>query len=310
MAEVGVLDLVVGVSVVLAAVLVLWAPRLAGAVAFLVFGVILTALWALLRAPDIALAEAALGTGVTGALFLEAVTREHRAPGQSKAVTWGSAALAVVIAVALVAAMGNLTAATPPIGLGGEVAANLDASGVEHPVTAVLLAFRSFDTLLEIAVLLVAVVAATTLADLFRDEDLFARQPQLRRSAPLLASYVPRILPLLVLIGGWILFAGSKLPGGAFQAGAVLGAALVLLRIAGRRHTSGSFAVVGTTIGMIAFLLAAIIGLTYGAWLALRGPSAEPIIVVLETVLAVAIAVALAAMVDAVAEADPPGVDR
>lgn len=304
MADVGVLDLIVGVAVILAAVLVLWAPRLAGVVAFLVFGVLLTALWALLRAPDIALAEAALGTGVTGALFIEAVTRERRKPAPGKAVTWGSAALAVVVSVALVVAMGRLTAATPAVGLGEEVAANLGESGVEHPVTAVLLSFRSFDTLLEIAVLLVAVVAVTALADLFQEGPAPGQRPLIRRATPLLASYIPRILPVVVLIGGWALFAGSKLPGGAFQAGAVLGAALVLLRISGLRQNSATFATRGSTLGMIAFLLTAAIGLSSGAWLALRGPTAEVIIVVLETVLAVAIAVALAALVDSVGEAD------
>lgn len=40
---------------------------------FIVFGLLLTLVWARLAAPDIALAEAAIGAGLTGALLLDAV---------------------------------------------------------------------------------------------------------------------------------------------------------------------------------------------------------------------------------------------
>lgn len=40
---------------------------------FIVFGLLLTLAWARLDAPDIALAEAAIGAGLTGALLLDAV---------------------------------------------------------------------------------------------------------------------------------------------------------------------------------------------------------------------------------------------
>jgi len=40
---------------------------------FMVFGLLLALAWARLRAPDIALVEAALGAGLTGALMLHAL---------------------------------------------------------------------------------------------------------------------------------------------------------------------------------------------------------------------------------------------
>jgi energy-converting hydrogenase B subunit D len=40
---------------------------------FIVFGLLLTLGWARLAAPDIALAEAAIGAGLTGALLLDAI---------------------------------------------------------------------------------------------------------------------------------------------------------------------------------------------------------------------------------------------
>ena len=40
---------------------------------FIVFGLLMTLAWARLAAPDLALAEAAIGAGLTGALLLHAV---------------------------------------------------------------------------------------------------------------------------------------------------------------------------------------------------------------------------------------------
>ncbi|PKO84382.1 MAG: sodium:proton antiporter [Betaproteobacteria bacterium HGW-Betaproteobacteria-11] len=40
---------------------------------FIVFGLLLTLAWARLAAPDVALAEAAIGAGLTGALLLDAI---------------------------------------------------------------------------------------------------------------------------------------------------------------------------------------------------------------------------------------------
>lgn len=42
-------------------------------VLFIVFGLLMALAWARLDAPDIALAEAAIGAGLTGALLLDAV---------------------------------------------------------------------------------------------------------------------------------------------------------------------------------------------------------------------------------------------
>lgn len=44
-----------------------------GVMFFIVFGLVMALAWARLGAPDIALAEAALGAGITGALLFSAV---------------------------------------------------------------------------------------------------------------------------------------------------------------------------------------------------------------------------------------------
>lgn len=50
---------------------------------FIVFGLLMALAWARLRAPDIALAEAAIGAGLTGALLLDAVAHLRAVPRRS-----------------------------------------------------------------------------------------------------------------------------------------------------------------------------------------------------------------------------------
>lgn len=60
----------------LVALLALWHPRIfACAVLFIVFGLLLALAWLRLGAPDVALAEAAIGAGITGALVIATLSR-------------------------------------------------------------------------------------------------------------------------------------------------------------------------------------------------------------------------------------------
>jgi energy-converting hydrogenase B subunit D len=53
-------------------------------VMFIVFGLLMTLAWARLDAPDIALAEAAIGAGLTGALLLDALGHLGRKGGRRR----------------------------------------------------------------------------------------------------------------------------------------------------------------------------------------------------------------------------------
>lgn len=67
-------DLLLGFALLWSAGLALATPDAARAVVlFIVFGLLMALAWARLDAPDIALAEAAIGAGLTGALLLDAV---------------------------------------------------------------------------------------------------------------------------------------------------------------------------------------------------------------------------------------------
>lgn len=129
--------------------------------------------------------------------------------------------------LALVLGWAVITLPEPATGLTGRVDAEMPNSGVSHPITAVLLNFRGYDTLLEIGVLLLALVAVWSL-----NLSPARRDPESARTPVL--GYLARVLvPVILVATVYLLWAGSKQPGGAFQAGAVLAAAGELLILAG-----------------------------------------------------------------------------
>ncbi|MBN1238593.1 MAG: DUF4040 domain-containing protein [Gammaproteobacteria bacterium] len=55
------------------------AELVTGIALFIAFGLLMTIVWVRLSAPDVALAEAGIGTGLTGALLFAALARLRRA---------------------------------------------------------------------------------------------------------------------------------------------------------------------------------------------------------------------------------------
>jgi multisubunit Na+/H+ antiporter MnhB subunit len=195
-------------------------------VLFIAFGLVMSLAWVRLQAPDLALAEAAIGAGITGAMVLTALgrlggRRAHRIKRGFSVATL-TELLSAAGGLAAFAVLGWAVWALPPemVGLAPEVAARLAESGVDHPVTAVLLNFRGYDTLLEIGVLFLAVLGAWSMGE--------AQAPLLEEPGDPLLALVRLILPLLVLVSAYLLWRGSHAPGGALQAGAVLAAAGIL----------------------------------------------------------------------------------
>lgn len=207
------------------AVAAIHAPHLYTAVVlFIVFGLMLALTWARLGAMDLALAEAAIGAGLIGVMLLAALGRSPPETPRSGRPLQGLASLALGILVLLLLAQAVLP--LPPLRspLPEHVMLALDSSGASHPVTAVLLNFRAWDTLLELVVLLLA---------LFGVRQLRPRPRELPAAWPLLVAWSRVLAPLAVMIGGYLLWRGSHAPGGAFQAGAVLAAGAVILRLSG-----------------------------------------------------------------------------
>jgi multisubunit Na+/H+ antiporter MnhB subunit len=200
-------------------------------VMFVVFGLVMALVWARLGAPDLALAEAAIGAGITGALLLAAFQRLARADPRKRSAEFRTpsrlAAPVAVLATLLVAGLGlSLLEIEPGTGAASTLAREgMQRIELRNPVTAVLLEFRGYDTLLEMAVLLAAFVAAFALR---QGEDAGPRGPR-EPEVPLVGALLAAVVPLSVLVAAYLLHAGGHAPGGAFQGGAVLAAALVVM---------------------------------------------------------------------------------
>ncbi|MCW4353967.1 DUF4040 domain-containing protein [Hoyosella sp. YIM 151337] len=295
-------DTLLGVVVLAGAAAALYAGRRVVAImSFLVLGLLLMLLWARLGAPDIAIAEAAIASGVTGALLLAAAT-EHSEPasrgssGRARltlAALEGGIALTTLVLVGWVAVVAARTVPSEPLQFqAGEA---LSDAVVEHPITAVLLDFRAYDTLLEIAVLAAAVVAALSL---LTDSTLRSVE-WTRETSPVVIGFAKVVAPIVVMLAGWILVAGSTQPGGAFQAGAVLTGGLLLLYLSGqtRAMITGRWAVPAALAGLALFIAAGAATFAAGReWLDFAQGWGGSVVVVIEGALAISIGAGLAAL--------------
>ena len=112
---------------------------------------------------------------------------------------------AVAFALLLIGALLEPLTGSPSgaVDLRASVAAKMTASGVEHPVTAVLLNFRGYDTLLEIAVLLLALFAILAIGiDTARDRP--------RAANPILQTLARLAAPLMIVVAVYLLWAGRS----------------------------------------------------------------------------------------------------
>ena len=265
----------------------------AGVLLFIVFGLVLALVWARLGAADLALAEAAIGAGLTGVLLFAALARqplegsEPRLSGRRRLAALLVAAPPLLLLLPQLAPLAELRSPLP-----ASIDVALPASGVEHPVTAVLLNFRAWDTLLELAVLLLALLGARQLGP---------AQLQLSEPWPLLRAWGRVLAPLLVLAGGYVLWRGAASPGGAFQAGALLAAGIVLLRLAGAlpvlRWSFWPLRLL-VLLGLLLFVTVAGLCAWLGdGWLSYPQGWAKPLILAIEAAATLSIAASLSLLV-------------
>lgn len=271
-------------------------------VLFMAFGLLMAVAWTRLEALDLALAEAIIGSGVTGALLLNAchsaaLDREQHGAAREPEPSAGVprpllAALCGALALALV---WLFTSLQPDRGTARLADEALAEHVIANRVTAVLLDFRGYDTLLEMVVLLLAILGARLLTLQGRLAELY---PATGPKPALLDPLAAIMIPTTMLMGAYLYWAGSTRPGGAFQAGALLGAVGILLRLGGRLvpvDQPSPLARAALVFGLLAFTGFAISG-------ALRGEPALTypagggyyVMVVIEGCLTLSIAVTLA----------------
>ncbi|MCC5969493.1 MAG: DUF4040 domain-containing protein [Pararhodobacter sp.] len=296
----AVFDLALCTLILLAALAAVAGPGLFRAVVFfVVYGVLIALAWVRLGAPDVALAEAAIGAGLTGVLLLGAVGRLSRAGADeplTSRIDWPVALAAGLVGAMLVWAVLSLA---PGPGLAPAVAEILPQTGVENPVTAVLLNLRAWDTLLESVVLLAALIGLWPLA---RGGAWQAAAGPVHHALPdgVLAGFGRLLPPVALLVGVYLVWAGAYQPGGAFQGGTVLAAAGVLCVMAGLVRAPGMAAPLwrlALVAGPGLFLALGVAGMAFGGFLLFPTALAKGMILAIEMVLTLSIAVTLALMV-------------
>ena len=261
--------------------------RIASVGAFMIVGLLVSLAWVRLGAPDVALAEAAIGAGLTGALFLRSVRRVG--PIRDRSASMITSAAAALLAFALTGAVAwAFVSASGETVYPALVTGHIDQSGVTNPVTAVLLNFRAWDTLLEIAVLIVALLIVAGLASTVVDPVPLGE---------LVIPFARIVVPVTVLLAGHLLWQGASAPGGAFQAGAMLAGGGLALALGGFFRFGPQLCKTISWIGLAGlavFLLAALgsAALT-GGFLNYPDDSAKTWIVVIESALTLSIAAIL-----------------
>jgi len=272
---------------------------------FVVYGLLLSLLWVRLAGIDVALTEAAIGGGLTGALLLGAVGRLRgtEAAAWSERSGAGTRAVAVLLSVGVttVLVLCVLALPEPAPTLAPQVAQNLPATGVGNPITGVLLAFRALDTLLEAIVLVIALVGVWSLAP----DRFWGGRPGPRYTADPdgVLAYLARVLPPIgIVIGLYLFWAGADHPGGKFQSATILAAMWMLVQMAGlgdAPRIDNRWVRAGIVVGPLVFVAVGLLGAwTAGAFLGYPEGLAKPMIVAIEVALLPTLVLVLALLLN------------
>jgi multisubunit Na+/H+ antiporter MnhB subunit len=230
------------------------------------------------------------------------------------------ATVAGVLAASLAGALAAVLLTLPdrPVVIAETLAPALHLSGAENPVTAVLLNFRAYDTLMEVAVLVAAVAAVWAMepgrpvarfgpvrggtpdSTALRTAAVERLQAAGGGSGAVVSALLRLVLPLILLTALYLAWAGSYLPGGAFQAGALLAGGAVLLILTGRLRIPlppAGLVRAAVASGLVVFLAMGLWGLVvHGRLLAFPPAQASAMIMIVEAVLTLSIAAVLAAL--------------
>ncbi|MBE0497067.1 MAG: hypothetical protein IBX45_11680 [Campylobacterales bacterium] len=166
----------------------------------------------------------------------------------------------------------------------------LHVSGVSHPVTAVLLNFRAFDTLLEVTVLLVAFLAFLGLAPTAKHAIFFRPGG--------MPKFLVRTLSPFFLVGvTYLWLIGGVDSGGAFQAAALLATLIIFYRLSGYKFgykISPFYVRVGAVFGLAFFLFMGALSLVWGEFFTYKNALAGGVILTIEFFLTFTLGILLA----------------
>jgi multisubunit Na+/H+ antiporter MnhB subunit len=281
----------------------------AAAGGFVAYGLLLPLVWVRLGGIDVALAEAAIGGGLSGVLLLGAAARLGTTETAVVAERPGALVrlLAAVLSAFIALSLAAVVLLLPDPGpiLAPAAVENSAATGLGNPVTNVLMAFRAMDTLLEKVVLLLALIGIWSLAP----DRFWGGRPGMRHEADPrgVLAFLARLLPPLgIVIGLYVLWVGADHPGGAFQGGTILAAMWLLVMMAGLVDAppiSRRWLRLTLIAGPGVFLVVGLGGLWLGnAFLAYPLANAKPLIVAIELAMTLTVAATLGLLMAGVPE--------
>jgi len=242
--------------VIIAAAICAAKSLMASIIIYSAYSVVKTIVWILLAAPDLAITEAAVSTGISSILYfivlkrVLVVRKEHTslhdtlyAPAAKKPDLYRRCynVMCVCVTAGIGGVMMYTVSALPPFGDPSNPTNNevprkfledsIQDSGALNAVASMLFEYRAFDTLAEAAVLITAICAVLIL--LRNDGPLnsfhaFAREAAEVKQDIILKNMSFLLVGMVLVFGVYIILNGHLTPGGGFSGGAIVGAALVL----------------------------------------------------------------------------------
>lgn len=217
-----------------------------------IYSLFCSAIYLIHAAPDVAIAEAVIGSTISTVLYLVALKRqdavcliteapqsrgEDTVERRERARQLLSAVFLFVLASLFLYAYHNPK--PEPIQETADLYRRrfLADTGAGNAVTAIYLNYRIFDTLFETLTLQISVMGVIyfsrhklasvsgTLAEDMNDKRIM---PPLVREPPITGRIAGLLFPLILLFGVAIVLNGHRTPGGGFQGGAILAAVLIM----------------------------------------------------------------------------------
>ncbi len=193
----------------------------------------------LMDAADVALTEAAIGAGISTVLFLSALaltTERERGGSQRKVLSFAvvtAATLVVIYATFDKPRFGDPEAPVQTHVSPWYLEKTREYVDIPNAVTAVLGTFRGYDTLGEVFVVMTAGIGVLFLLGTgATGRGISTLEPNARLRHDLIPRTVGRLLiPFILLFGLYVQFHGEYGPGGGFQAGAFIAAAVILFAL-------------------------------------------------------------------------------
>ena len=204
---------------------------------FGIFSFLSASLFMIMDAVDVSLTEAAVGAGVSTVLMLAtlALTKDHEEKQPEKNRHWLPLAVVLMTGAALVYGTLDIPGFGDPTSPAQthvspyyiEQAAR--ETGVPNIVTAVLASYRGFDTLGEVVVIFTAGIAVLLLLGDKHQKPITGGAKEKRIPQNLVLRIISKtVIPLIILFALYVQFHGDYGPGGGFQAGIIMSAALIL----------------------------------------------------------------------------------